>query len=420
MLDLDSTPVLQPYFESVAPNAPIALATGPVTLRQGAHSEVLPAGSLFFHWLPHPAVGAAFTSRRLRLGPLQVSSDPENLEAEFEVFESGSGGRFWSTGDVVVRRTSSRSPSMKSADIHVPNLPLVLGAPVTGGRHTIFGRQVARFNGWVLTMDPILSAKDHEKAAKSAVGNHLTHVVQVKRADGATFRKTQLSRLVDDLYLALSFIFGDYLGPTLTAGRDDKGCVVLELLRPDPGFGWRSRFGVAPKRSGIGDMLSCLADVLGENTAIKQTIWWYLEACWSLQEASVVLGQAALERISYYYLVTSGDLLTEQAFERLTAADHIRLTMRALRVPLDLLGKGTDVPLLVTRSRNQQVHPKMKGDLVNLDRARDAALYAIELLLLRLAEYRGVYHPRTANHAGAEVLVPWKEGARELARTSSN
>lgn len=412
MLHLDSLPAVEPYFESAAPNAPIALTTGPVTLRQGAHREVLPAGSLLFHWLPHPAVGGAFVSRCLRLGPLQVVSDTETLEADFQVFESGSGGRFWSTGDVVVRRTRAQNPSMKVADIHVPNLPDVLGAPVTSGRHTFCGRQVSTFKEWSLTIDPIVSAREHAKSAKSAIGNHLTHVVRVERADGKAFRKAHLSQLLDDLYLALSFMFGDYLGPMLTTCRDGRGRVVLELFRPASGFGWRPRFGVAARRSGIGSMLTCLGELLREgHTAITETIWWYLEACWTLQEASVVLGQAALERISYHHLVASGDMLTEQGFGRLAAVDHIRLTMRVLGVPLDLLGKGTDVPLLVTRSRNQQVHPKVKGDLVAIEHARDAALYAIELLLLRLAGYCGLYHPRTAKHAATEVLVPWAEGA---------
>lgn len=257
-------------------------------------------------------------------------------------------------------------------------------------------------------MDPILAARDLEKPTRAIVGNCLTHVVRASRVDGKTFRRKHVNSLLDDLWLALSFVVGDHLGPCLTVLRDAKEIPLAEIIQPSLGFGWRLRAGVAPKRSGIGPMLTCLADLFREKRKIiTETIFWYLEARWGLREASVVLAQAALERLSFDYLVSQTGYLTEEGFDRLTAADAIRITMRSLEIPTEVPNCDLDAPTLITRCRNQQVHPKSRGMNIPIEQAHLAALSAVELTILRLAKYQGPYHPTSAANQAEEMSVPW-------------
>lgn len=257
-------------------------------------------------------------------------------------------------------------------------------------------------------MDPIFSARAMEKPTRAVKGNCLTHVIRASRSDGKSFRLKHLVGLVEDLRLALSFIIGDHLGPCLTVGRNADSLPIAELIQPFLGFGWRLRAGVAAKRSGVGSMLNRLAQLLQtKRETIAETIFWYLEARWGQPEASVVLAQAALERLSFLYLVTEARLLTEEGFDRLTAADAIRLTMRVLQIPTEVPDFDFDAPTLITRSRNQQVHPKARGDLLPSDQASSIALSTVELIILRLADYRGAYHPTTAWNQAEEQDVPW-------------
>lgn len=258
MSERDFEPVLEPHYRCADVSGAIPIQVGATRVQQGGEQEVLAGDNLRFEWTPHAGLVGSFESRKIRLEAVTLSSENVTFEAEFEVFESGAGGRFWAPNDVGIVHKSGCPLEMMTVDIHVPNLPQLLGSAVGNERVVLYARQEFSYNGWELIMDPILSARDQVKSAKAAVGNVLTHVIRARRQQEGTFERAHLSALLDELYLGLSFSFGDYLGPMLAVVRDRDGQVVFEFLRPTLGFGWRSRFGVAPTRTGIGCMLSCL------------------------------------------------------------------------------------------------------------------------------------------------------------------
>jgi hypothetical protein len=391
------------------PNATVAVATGPVTLDQGRASEVVPDGSIKLVWQPLIGILIQGKNRLFGVGPVRVSADDCKIEGQFSVIRAGTAGiRALSDGDVWINRTRVKSPSIDHVDIHLLNLPHVQGDEVALGNRSIYGRQNWAFGDWAITMDPVFAGTGLAAAGRASHGNVLTHLVRATRADGKPFRKKHLDQLLETLHLAFSFAFGDHVGAMIAVGRSKTDDVLLELFRPYPTFGWRPRLGPAPTYSGIGSMMHALCMLCAKpDDIVRETIWWYLDACWSMVEASVVLCQASLERIAYHYLVRQTASLEDAAFDRLTAADNIRLVMQVLGVPTKSGTSKLDIPELVTTARNCQVHPRRRGDRVEAIDAHDHALQTVELLVLRLAGYDGVYHPRSSKHAANEVRVPW-------------
>ncbi len=410
-VEIESEPAITPRYRVEVPNAPVVLDTGPVAMSQGKTSETLANGAVAFEWLPLVGVVVRAKSPGFQPGPVRVSGQSVAINGDFTVIQAGAGGtRAISTGDVIINHATSKTPSIDHVDVHLLNLPDMPGSAVTEGNRALFQRQTWQFGDWHMMMDPLFVPTGAATAAKTIRGNLFTHVIRAARHDCRPFKATHVSKLLDALYLTLSFAFGDHIGAMLAAGRNAAGHVVYELFRPNVCQGWRPRFGPAPVYSGIAPMMESLgAMFVDPDETLRETVWWYLESCWCMIEASVVLTQASLERLGYLILVKRRGLLKERAFDELSSADNIRLMMRVLDVPTGGGTKNgdTDIPDLITTARNNQVHSRKKGKKVDAEDARESALQTLELLLLRLAGYEGRYHPRRAKHAADELVVPW-------------
>lgn len=400
-----------PRYRTPSVNAPVVLETGPVTLRHGETCEAVPDGSFEFAWLPLPGVvvsgppGFRWSEARFE-GAISIECDGGFRATRVE----GLATHAASNGDVYIRRTESTTPRLRHADIHVLNLPPMAGYALGTEGGVLLGRQSWRFGEWSMTMDPIPMPTHLVREAKGNRGNLLTHIVRVSRTDSSSFGIEELDQVVDDLHLALSFAFGDDVGPMLAAGRDDSGEVILELLRAYPCEGWRPRFGPAPRYSGIGPMMESLGTILAKpDDGVREAVVYHVQACFGMVESTVFLAQASLDRLANHCLVVTRKILTEAEYDnrKRTAAVNIRQAMQELGIPTGLGGRDDmDLPDLITNCRNR-VHVRARAKAVEAGDVYEQALQTTELMMLALAGYTGLYHPRGSRRSTDEVLVPW-------------
>ena len=159
--------------------------------------------------------------------------------------------------------------------------------------------------------------------------------------------------------------------------------------------------------------------------ALREVIYWYLNGNNSSRviDAGIILTQAAIERLSFEYVVKDRRLMESEGFKKLNASDKYRLLFSSLGIPIDMpdalsgmakLSKQRnwiDSPHALTEIRNSLVHPEHKNHAQFHDVYSEAwklGLWYLELALLRICDYRGSYSNRlTAKIVGQIEDVPW-------------
>jgi hypothetical protein len=164
---------------------------------------------------------------------------------------------------------------------------------------------------------------------------------------------------------------------------------------------------------------------------VRVAIHWYVEAnaqAGSI-EGSIVLTQTAFELLASAVLVEDHGCLSTDGYDKLAAADRIRLLFRWAGIPITIPASPRlaalsavaaednwpDTAIAMTKIRNTITHPTKKNR-DKFGRHPSAAriqvwllgLWNLELCLLRLFEYRGTYANRiTQAYAGEVENVPW-------------
>jgi len=160
---------------------------------------------------------------------------------------------------------------------------------------------------------------------------------------------------------------------------------------------------------------------------LKEVIYWFLNANDGARgvDAGLILVQTALERLSYEYVVYEKKLLSIKGFKDIWASDKFRLLFSSLNLRLDIPSSLTilnkkskemnwlDAPHVLTEIRNSLVHPEHKKhgkfDEMIFFEAYKLSLWYLEMSILAICEYRGVYSNRLASgkYAGMVEDVPW-------------
>lgn len=172
---------------------------------------------------------------------------------------------------------------------------------------------------------------------------------------------------------------------------------------------------------------------LNEKSFLVNAIKWYLEANGSASSSDTrtIMAQAALELIFNWWIVEQLKVLSPgRDIENLNASNKLRIVLAQSRIPylvpekyeslVELVGRDnnlTDGPDAIVSIRNSLVHSqgKKRENFNALPKnarfeAIPLALWYIELSLLNILGYSGIYHNRVANkryvHESQEY-VPW-------------
>jgi hypothetical protein len=430
---------VEAYYTQANANSPVFLCRVPLAGKRRARAGE-PRGEVRLDWLPRPRVVADMEGEVNPLTVLSFSTEaPEPDLATDHVPEPPRGHRRrgpssarWqhSYFDVQV---GDPQASLERGLLHLVNWPALHGATVRHPLGVGFGRVQLASDEWSVTIDPTWGAHDRAQKAEDVGGYALTHVAEVRRRTGEAF----LSRDLLDLNEAMSFLgffaHGRRWGSTLPVGFDASGRAIwsqwavtrvegavgawswLDRAHPEqlaelfPGFmaRWRDQYWRGVLRPAIG----YYADHTNASSDIA---------------LSVALAQVILEMLAYAWLVVETKLKTAKAFKSAGAASNLREMLHDMGIPVDipdrlsgLIGWRTtspalDAPRAIIRVRDAMIHmrPQQTQKPVDYQARIDTwklAAWLVELAILRICGYGGLYRDRIRGEAWVGVVdpVPW-------------
>ena len=262
--------------------------------------------------------------------------------------------------------------------------------------------------------------------------------------------------VLEAIELFTSFLRGGMVGVALPVGYRD-GSVVFEQWHvttadkgryPDPGRRWPLEGWYVfwdglldpnlEPATHLPDMFVRFAKAWWDldqglqrvwRTVFRQVIYSYTDAERVGERRGIVPACTALETLAWAILVVKESWLKGEVpgerkkggYERLTAADRLRLVLCWAGIPTDvattlpsIAKKATrermDGPEIVIWARNRAVHPD-KNDQLTDELAAESwatAMQYTELVVLRLLGYQGHYRDRLNN--GEVKPVPWRVG----------
>lgn len=323
-----------------------------------------------------------------------------------------------------------RRPRLTAVTFHVMNFPAFLSQGDRGNDLLHQGRRLGRVflehEGWRVELQQLPEAKNLIKQLRAEGGFAITHVGRLTRTNGKTFWISQAETILGDLHQFLSFARGLWVPLVLPVGEDKAGNRVFEEWGCRLATGWEPRLSWFDDHNGqvLSELYPGFIDLLNDGClgeAAKVALYWYLRSNRAGEGAGVdsgiILSQAALERLTVAYLSHSGQSTDGRAAER------FRRTFSGLKLPTSIPRKmaplstaarkcgWTDLPEAIVKVRNELVHPKDRlpiriGKVVTP--VWQVAQWYIELLILALAGYRGVYSNRLrARWRGEVERVPW-------------
>jgi len=309
------------------------------------------------------------------------------------------------------------------------------------GKFTSGNRIVLLSSDWKVTVESLLHTKERIDFLKSKGGYGITHVGKIERTDAKHFTYRAAEEIIESLFYFFSFARGFWAYPALPIGygiKDDRVWEVWGIRRVDP---WQSVLSWFDPHHG--DFLSevfpgfvnCWQDHNWRKT-IKAAIYWYTRSntLAAGTDGTIVLIQAALERLSWEYHVNFRENMSENGFDRLPASDRIKLLLSQADIPLDVPAslkkmqslakkRNIDGPTTFTYIRNRIVHPgKRKGVIETADaplfECWNIGLWYLELFLLHLFEYKGknASRLRLNRYWGDVEFLPWANTKPALGR----
>ena len=176
---------------------------------------------------------------------------------------------------------------------------------------------------WLVEIRAVENLRQVRNSLSRSQGFGLTHRGCIRRSDSKSFSKVGVQSMIEALALFCSFARGAYCGLTLLTGINQSGEAVWErwgVTDVEPWKEYRSWFDIRNGRILEDAFPGFWAQYQGlqGNDRTRVALEWYLES--NAQKAlhsSIVLSQAALERLSY-----------QQVGRKLTAREMGRRSIR--------------------------------------------------------------------------------------------
>ena len=435
-------PDFGPVYTTPEPNDPVCLAKEPVELGIGG-TTCTGDGEVLLRLVPDTRIEIDVrVADGWDLAPELLRLDDDGNYVRFPSRGMSVDAMCSVPGDVI-RMTPKTDPVTfqrpKSGGIaevifHVFNFPDFRGRDVRevleAGVHHRVDQLALAAGDWRVELSLLPSTRRHIKVLRETGGYAITQVGRVKRTRGHLFSSVQADDILTALHFFLSFARGAWASPLLAVGRDLSGDVIWEKWGAGRIDSWHPVSSWYEDRHG-GQLDEVFPGFMARwaegtwRTRIQSAIYWYMRCNDSSQgiDAGIVLTQTALELLAYAYAVEDRKLLSRDGFTKLWASDKLRLLFSSLGLPLGVPGASTeiarlaakygwqDAPHALTEMRNEIVHPdhKKKGKLSKgWCQAWNLGLWYLEMVLLRLCGYSGVYGNRLVRRWKGDVeRVPW-------------
>lgn len=448
---------IQPIYSTPSANQEIPLGYAPITIAWKGQTIVCP-GQATLQLQPRPQlvfraeVSDLATVILLVMGRRQVKLKYGSIPYSISVLTLGSkpSPRSPEISSTVEFTPSSepvticddRRKRLASVTFHLMNFPAFFSQGEIGNdfwhESTLegspkFGCAVLENAGWRVVLQTLPTAGELLKELRVTGGYAITHVGRIERTDGRHFSISQAESALRDIHLFLSFARGLFVPLVLPVGMDRAGNRVFEEWGSFLATAWESRLSWFDEHNGqsLGELYPGFMNLLHDpdlGQAVKAALYWYLRSNRADNGAGVdsgiILSQAALEKLSKAYLrkvglPTRGPSLIQ--FRK--AFGHLQLPTS---IPKGLAGIPSekrsfdDLPDAITSVRNELIHSdkKLKFNINSIiPSIWNVAQWYIEICILRLSNYHGVYSNRLrAKWRGEVEQVPWAGRGSALRR----
>jgi hypothetical protein len=452
----NAPPAIAPVYTTAEPNAPVLLYDGPLELVQGPQ-HVRGHGTIRYEWSPTPRPRFGFSAdvplSGIDVGAaacLLISGRVSGITCRItsaKVFSDGARDVEAVRGQIHESLGPTDS-GLKSVLFHVANFRDLLGRSESVIRYESgtcrAGRLVLQGGGWTVTVDALENDRPLRNALRDQSGYAITHAGRIERSDGAEFSAAAGAKLLEALWWFFSFAEGRWTGPVLPIGVDAQGRRIWEEWRGLKVAPWRFVLSWLDDHypAGLTELFSNFLDMWQDpdgHQPLRFAIHWYVEANnqAGAVEGGTVLTQTAFELLAWSVIVAKEGRISAGSFDRLPAADKLRLLLSWANLPLAIPGTAIELAALAARKhwsdaaqaltsiRNSITHPSPQNrerfsdyPTAAVTEAWNLGLWYLERLILRLLEYRGPVGNRLKRRWVGEVeSVPWDTSAAPIIPT---
>lgn len=412
------------------------------------------SGNLSFVWLPYPHFEFQLLQNdelcqdlrgrcSLRLPTFDVVAEVEILEIFYEVDEYDILTKI--SGRLLESIVIEPSQEISYVLFHLTNFKMFLGSWISSPDSETpchwKGRVILKAEGWKVTIDALKEINDLVHSLHSLSGYAVTHVGKLERSNGEEFTAKEASDFLEALFYFLSFTRGLWSELILPVGYNASGNPVWREWNPqrvrvdrwqDEEQEVYSWFWIDGSHSLVEIFPSFMRQWQDWGESLALVIHWYVESNKSVGgvKGSIVLTQAALELLAWVLLVEKGRV-SENDFKKIQpTSKQIKRLLSEFNVPIEIPANLTNLaefernlkhtnnegPYAFSMVRNRIIHsdPETRQrfhdtPFETILEAWELGLWYIELILLRLFDYQGVYVNRMLRRRriGGLEPVPW-------------
>ena len=410
---------------SYQPNQPISLAKTKITELDGQAADVPVEVTLRLS--PSPTV--LVQSKQLPSSMFRNNSFNISL---------ANGARFKAACGLYNSRTSEGFliPVRQPVDVFDKHLPLdsvrfgVINLPIMYGSQDKWAEDEQQFRliphirfevpGWIVEVTGVSNIHDIEQTLKQSKGYGVTYKGTIARSDRNCFFAKDVEELLTALRSFISFVRGASCTLALVEGIDQTGqqsWLRWGVHNVESWGNYRSWFRWLDGADTFSNMFSGFWHLFASEArdSLLRAIDWYLQSNVISPYIGIILTVAALELLS-------NQVLERQRHRNERTGDFVREALDDLKIPSDVpegckslqrIKTWKHSPHAIVVVRNDLIHPKKKLNDVSdfaIHEAWNLGQWCIEMILLRMFEYRGSYVNRLADWGEFDQriqLVPW-------------
>lgn len=434
---------LKPIYTTEEPSQSLKLYQGSLEITQNGMVKQ-GNGTVYFEWFPSPDVRFDFSSHddeAFLMGTdeaeasLKLLDIPTPVSVEVFILKIATLHVFIS-GSLKEPLILGSGENLSYLLFHLTNFYDFIGSWILGEDAAWTGRVILEAEGWRVTIDSLENLADIKKLLEFRGGYAITHVGKLERSDKGAFTVEAADTFLEGLHYFLSFSRGFWSSLLLRVGYNLNGEKLWEQWTSYNESSWRSVYPWFPKsqpqslNNAFQGFFRRWQDPIW-NEPIRLAIHWYIEgnAKAGGVEGSIVLEQAAFELLSWTLIVEKKCILSSDGFNKLPAADQLRLLLSQCSVPLEIPDSLTNLSELskelnwqdgaqaLTEMRNAIAHSNPKKRQRVLQRPIEArveawrlGLWYLELVFLSLFKYTGEYFNCVSEeeyHDKRIQPVPW-------------
>lgn len=185
------------------------------------------------------------------------------------------------------------------------------------------GQFIFDYDDWHIVLATLEDNYELQEKLERRGGYGITHICKIERLDNQQFNLDQAYEIIDAFIYYLSFVRGIWVAPFVVLGFDEKGTQILGEWR-NPAIkadSWQS-LAYSWTRSDTTEMVDIFPGFMKKwqdetwHEVIQNIIQWYIESYKHTNghNTSIILVQAALEKLAWTYLNTNNFKLFEYPY----------------------------------------------------------------------------------------------------------